>query len=109
MDLGIMGKQKISNAELGYTIPVMRQIEHGRYAFAYAKSLVPDKRGQIKVRTSDLKSTSWLGTSVIHVPEGFVRLDPPPPKAKDEAGRYYCGTDPYDITKSPTYGRNRPN
>ena len=104
-----MAKQKISNEELGYTIPVMRRLEKGKYAFAYAKSLEPDKRGQIKVRTSDLRSTSWLSTSVIHVPEGFKVYEPPPPKGKDEADRYFAGSDPYDIEKSPTYGRNRPN
>lgn len=94
MDLGIMSKKK-SNAELGYTIPVMRRIEHGRYAFAYAKSLEPDKRGQIKVRTSDLRSTSWLGTSVIHVPEGFKIKEPPKVKGRDVADRYIAGSDPY--------------
>ena len=102
-----MAKKK-SNAELGYIIPVMRRVEHGRYAFGYAKSLEPVK-GQIKVRTSDLQSTSWLATSVIHVPEDFKILEPPAPKGKDEAGRYFSGTDPYDIEKSPTYGRGRPN
>lgn len=89
-----MARQRISNAELGYTIPVMRQIEKGKYTIAYAKSLEPDKRGQIKVRTSTLRSTSWLATSVIHVPEGFKIYEPPPPKGKDEADRYICGVDP---------------
>lgn len=104
-----MGKQKISNAELGYTIPVQRRLETGRYAFAWAKSLTPDKRGQIRVRTSDGQSTSWLGTSAIPVLSGFEIKGPPAPIPKDEAGRYIAGTDPYDIEKSPTYGRNRPN
>ena len=103
-----MARQKKSNVELGYIIPVARRIEQGRYAFAYAKSLTPVK-GQIKVRTSDLQVTSWLGTSVIHVPEGFTIYEPPPPKDKDVADRYFGGTDPYNIEKSPTYGRNRPN
>ena len=104
-----MGRQKISNAELGYTIPVQRRLETGRYVFAYAKSLKPDKRGQIKVRTSTGQSTNWLGTSVIPVLSGFEIKGPPTPKGKDEAGRYIAGSDPYDIEKSPTYGRNRPN
>ncbi|KKN85470.1 hypothetical protein LCGC14_0277890 [marine sediment metagenome] len=89
-----MGREKKSNEELGYTIPVMRRLEKGRYASAFAKSLEPDKNGQIKVRTSDLRSTSWLGTSVIHVPEGFEIKEPPAPKGKDEAGRYFSGSDP---------------
>ena len=104
-----MAKQKISNEELGYTIPVKRRLEKGKYAFAYAKSLEPDKRGQIKVRTSCLRSTTWLATSVIPVFKGFKVYEQPAPKDKDEAGRYICGTDPYDIEKSPTFGRRRPN
>jgi len=89
-----MAREKKSNAKLGYTIPVKRRLEKGKYAFAWAKSLTPDKRGQIKVRTSDLRSTSWLGTSVIHVPEGFTIYEPPPPKDKDVADRYISGSDP---------------
>ncbi len=107
-----MGKKK-SNAELGYTIPVKRRLEPGRYVFGYAKSLTPDKNGQIKVRTSDLQSTSWLGTSVIHVPEGFEiilkevpeawegwkihpdDLKSPTFKGKNVADKYVAGTDPY--------------
>ena len=99
---------KKSNAELGYSIPVMRKMETGRYAFGYAKSLTPVK-GQIKVRTSDLQSTSWLATSVIEVPEGFEIYESAKPKADDVADRYFAGCDPYDIEKSPTYGRGRPN
>ncbi len=89
-----MGREKKSNEELGYTIPVMRRLEPGRYVHGYARSLKPDKNGQIKVRTSDLQSTSWLGTSVIHLPEGFEIYKSAPPKAKDVADRYICGSDP---------------
>lgn len=63
--------RKKSNEELGYVIPVMRRLEPGKYTYGYARSLEPDSRGQIKVRTPNLKLTSWLGTSVIHVPKGF--------------------------------------
>jgi len=66
--------RKKSNEELGYVIPVKRRLEPGRYAFGYATSLEPDSRGQIKVRTPDLKITSWLGTSVIHEPKGFCAI-----------------------------------
>ena len=75
-----MGARK-SNEELGYIIPVKRQLEPGRYVYAYAKSLTPDRRGQIKVRTPSLKSTSWLATSAIHVPEGFEIILKEVPKA----------------------------
>lgn len=104
-----MARQKKSNRELGYIIPVKRRLEPGRYAFGYAKSLEPDSRGQIKVRTSDLKISSWLGTSTILVLQGFEIYKSAPPKADDVADRYIAGIDPYDIEKSPTYGRNRPN
>jgi hypothetical protein len=86
--------RKKSNEELGYVIPVMRRIEPGKYTYAYAKSLEPDSRGQIKVRTSNLKTTSWLGTSVIHVPQGFEIYQSAPSQADDKAGRYICGIDP---------------
>jgi len=66
--------RKKSNEELGYVIPVKRRLEPGRYAFGYAKSLEPDSRGQIKVRTPGFKTTSWLGTSVIHEPKGFCAI-----------------------------------
>jgi len=85
---------KKSNEELGYIIPVKRRLEPGKYVFGYARSLEPDNRGQIKVRTSTMETTSWLGTSVIHVPEGFEIYKSAPPKAKDVADRYIYGTDP---------------
>lgn len=85
---------KKSNEELGYIIPVMRRLEQGKYTPAFAKTLEPDSRGNIKVRTPNLKTTSWQATSVIHVPEGFKIFRVEKPKSNDVADRYICGADP---------------
>lgn len=87
--------RKKSNEELGYVIPVMRRLEPGKYTYAFAKSLTPDSRGNIKVRTPKLKTTSWQATSVISVPKGFEIYQSATPKADDMADRYIAGADPY--------------
>ena len=66
-----MAREKKSNEELGYVIPVKRRMAPGRYAFGWAKTLEPDSRGQIKVRTRNLRTTSWQKESTIHEPKGF--------------------------------------
>ena len=73
-----MVRIKKTPAELGYHIPVQRKLAEGRYAPAYAKTLEPDKNGNIKVRTDKGRNLSWRAESVIHVPQGFkLREDSP--------------------------------
>lgn len=52
-------RTKKSNKELGYIIPVKKKISEGRYKIAFAKSLEPDKNGNIRVRNHNLYTKTW--------------------------------------------------
>jgi len=62
--------------EKGFTIPVKRRIEQGRYVAAYAKTLEPDRNGQIQVCYPEGKRSSWNQKSCIHEPQGFKKREP---------------------------------
>ena len=81
-----MARAKQSNEELGYIIPVKRRTGAGVYAFGYAKTLEPDKHGQVKVRTKNLRTTSWSIESVIHEPKGFEGPAPIPEGRMGDCG-----------------------
>jgi hypothetical protein len=42
-----------------YNIVVLMRLEPGRYKKAFAKSLIPDKNGNIRVRYASGKFSSW--------------------------------------------------
>lgn len=70
-----MARQRKSPQELGYNIPVKRRIGDGRYVIAYAKTLDPDKNGNIRVRTPKGTNTTWTAENTIHEPQGFKRKE----------------------------------
>lgn len=63
--------KKQTNEELGYIIPVKRRIENGKFAKAYARSLISDKYGNIRVRFDDGSFSMWSKDSTIHEPLNF--------------------------------------
>jgi len=58
--------------EKGYSIPVKKQIEKGKYRIAYAKSLTPIK-GKIKICYDSGKTSEWDADKTIHEPLGFKK------------------------------------
>lgn len=54
---------KKTNQELGYTIPVQKQIAPGVKKIAFAKDLTP-RNGTIKVRTHKGRPINWGATGV---------------------------------------------
>lgn len=63
---------KKTNQELGYTTMVLMRLEPGRYKKAYAKSLTPDKNGNIKVRYDSGRTSSWSAKNTLT--EEYKRL-----------------------------------
>ena len=50
-----------------YKIPVMMRLEKGRYKKAWAKSLTPDRRGNIRVRYESGSFSSWAAEKTIEI------------------------------------------
>mgnify|MGYP005853154473 CR=1 FL=1 len=57
-------RTKKSNEELGYNIRVQKKKNNGRYKIAFAKSINPDKNGNIRVRTNNLFTKIWSADGV---------------------------------------------
>lgn len=57
--------------EKGFTIPVKRRIGQGRYQKGFARSLEPDKNGNISVCYDSGKRSTWRAEVTIHEPKGF--------------------------------------
>ena len=63
--------------EKGFTIPVKKRIEAGRYRKAWAKSLEPNSNNQIAVCYDSGRRSTWNAESTIHEPAGFEIIEQP--------------------------------
>ena len=64
-------RKKKTLQERGFTIPVMLRIKKGVYKKAWAKTLDPDKNGNIKVCYESGKTSYWNDDKVIRETHNF--------------------------------------